>query len=107
MRLTRSTMLYPVWNDPIDQISSFLSNLENRYLSKQKDDGHTKISISIILSGPNIQNSISDSYSAELTIDSQKEASELIDLFAKGMDTVFSKGTSGPTETKDKSPSNG
>jgi len=100
MRLTRYNILSPRWSDPIDPISSFIDHLENRYLSKSKDDGHTKISISITISGPNTHTSISDSYSAELPTDLEKEVNELTEMYVKAMAMVFSKDTSGSTEIK-------
>lgn len=100
MRLTLSPTLFPLWNDPTDPISLFRQKLVNRYISRSKDDGITTIDINISLSGNNIQSSISDSYSAELEIDSQREVQELTEMYVKAVATVFSKEPSGDTQTE-------
>ncbi len=101
MRLSRYNTLFPVWNDPTRLISSYIQELESRYLLKPKDDGTSTIDINISFSGNSDQISISDSYSNELTTEQEKEVVKLIEMFSKAVDMVFSKGTSGNTETKD------
>lgn len=100
MRLTLSSTLFPLWNDHTDPISLFRRHLADTYMWKPRDDGHSKIDINISLYGSSIQNLISDSYSAELTTESQKEVQQLTEMYVKAVAEVFGKGSPGSTQMK-------
>ncbi len=101
MNRNPSNTLFPLWNDPTHQISKFIQDLEKRYGLSAKEDGTSKINISISYSSTSDQISISDSYSAVLTPRQEREVSELIEMFSKAVDTVFSKAQSGSMGTEE------
>lgn len=101
MKRTLSITPFPLWNDPIDLISSFKQRVENIYTLRSKDDGTSRIDINISFYGSNTQSLTSDSYSGELTIDSQKEVELLTKMYVEAVAAVFSRDTDGSTETRE------
>jgi len=65
-----------------------------------RDDGLTTIDINTYLSGPKVQTSTSDSFSATLNRESVKEVQLLTEMYVKAVEEVFSKVSPGSTGIK-------